>query len=56
MSVYATRDTVVHLNDRICQFRILENQPRMLFQTKTDEEFDKLTSLRGTGGFGSTGV
>lgn len=56
MSVYATRDTVVHLNDRICQFRVIENQPRILFQTKTDEEFDKLTSLRGTGGFGSTGV
>lgn len=56
MSVYATRDTTISMNDRICQFRIIENQPRILFQNKTDEEFDKLTSLRGTGGFGSTGV
>ena len=26
MPVYATRDTVVNVNDRICQFRIVENK------------------------------
>ena len=28
MPVYAVRDTVIHVNDRICQFRIFENEPR----------------------------
>ena len=32
MPVYATRDTVVNLNDRICQFRIMQNQPQIVFQ------------------------
>ena len=31
MPVYATRDTVIHQNDRICQFRIVENQPKITF-------------------------
>ena len=31
MPVYAVRDTEIHVNDRICQFRIMENQPRLLF-------------------------
>lgn len=50
MPVYATRDTVVHVNDRICQFRIMKNQPKI--------EFDEVEHLGGTtrGGFGSTGV
>lgn len=49
MPVYATRDTVVHVNDRICQFRIQEHQPRIVF--------DEVESLGGKnrGGFGSTG-
>jgi dUTP pyrophosphatase len=46
---YATRDTVVHVNDRICQFRIVENQPQICF-----EEVDELTGA-DRGGFGSTG-
>ncbi len=46
---YATRDTVVHANDRICQFRIVENQPRIIF-----EEADSLGG-ENRGGFGSTG-
>ena len=46
---YATRDTVVHVNDRICQFRIMENQPRIRF-----EEVDVLEG-ENRGGFGSTG-
>ena len=32
MPVYANRDTVVNLNDRICQFRIMQNQPQIVFQ------------------------
>ena len=50
MPVYATRDTVVHVNDRICQFRIQEHQPHIIFE--------EVESLGGAdrGGFGSTGV
>lgn len=49
MPVYAMRDTVIHVNDRICQFRIVENQPRIVF--------DEVDKLEGTdrGGHGSTG-
>ena len=47
--VYATRDTVIEVNDRICQFRIMENQPKL--------EFLECEHLSGPdrGGFGSTG-
>ena len=48
MPVYATRDTVVHVNDRIAQFRIMENQPRIVF-----EEVEHLGN-DDRGGFGST--
>ena len=47
---FATRDTVVHVNDRICQFRIVKNQPKILF-----EEVEQLGGVV-RGGFGSTGV
>ena len=49
MPVYATRDTVIELNDRICQFRIMKNQPTI--------DFVEVESLEGKtrGGFGSTG-
>ena len=50
MPVYATRDTVIRENDRICQFRIMENQPHILF-----EEVETLQN-DNRGGFGSTGV
>ena len=46
---YAVRDTVIHVNDRICQFRIMEHQPRITFV-----ETDSLGST-DRGGFGSTG-
>ena len=49
MPVYATRDTTVHVNDRICQFRIMKNQPVIRF-----EEKERLTG-EDRGGFGSTG-
>ena len=49
MPVYALRDTQIHLNDRICQFRIMENQPKILF-----DEVEHL-SHPDRGGHGSTG-
>lgn len=50
MPVYATRDTVIKENDRICQFRIVECQPEIEFkEVKKMEDPDR-------GGFGSTGV
>lgn len=50
MSVIAMRDTEIHKNDRICQFRIFEKQPNVTF---TISEY-----LRDNdrGGFGSTGT
>lgn len=49
MPVYAVRDTEIHVNDRVCQFRVMENQPAI--------EFEEVTALDDTdrGGFGSTG-
>ena len=49
MPVYATRDTVIHKNDRICQFRIMEHQPTIYF-----EEVEHLEG-KERGGFGSSG-
>lgn len=48
--VYAVRDTEVHVNDRICQFRIQKHQPRITF-----EEVESLDAP-ARGGFGSTGI
>ena len=45
----AMRDTVIHVNDRICQFRIMKHQPEISF-----EETEELTG-ENRGGFGSTG-
>ncbi len=49
MPVYATRDTVIEKNERICQFRIVKNQPKIVF-----EEVSSLNH-ENRGGFGSTG-
>jgi len=49
MPVYAVRDTQIHVNDRICQFRIMENQPKLSF-----EEVESLDN-EDRGGHGSTG-
>lgn len=49
MPVIAMRDTGIHVNDRICQFRIMKNQPQIQFN-----EVDKLAG-KDRGGFGSTG-
>lgn len=49
MPVIAMRDTTIHKNDRICQFRITQKQP--------DFEFTEVDCLdtKSRGGFGSTG-
>lgn len=49
MPVIALRDTEIHVNDRICQFRIFKNQPAI--------KFDEVSHLEGEdrGGFGTTG-
>ena len=49
MPVFAIRDTVIHVNDRICQFRIIKHQPEIIF--------NEMPSLTGEnrGGFGTSG-
>ena len=50
MPVIAVRDTEIQFNDRICQFRILKNQPEIVFrQVQHLPDKDR-------GGWGSTGV
>lgn len=48
--VYATKDTVIHKGDRICQFRINEHQPAF--------DFVEVQSLGNVDrdGFGSSGI
>lgn len=48
--VYALRDVTIRINDRICQFRIVENQPPI--------EFNEVKFLNSPdrGGIGSTGI
>ena len=50
LPVWATRDTSIPKGARICQFRIVRNQPRLAFRT--------VDHLDGPdrGGFGSTGI
>lgn len=47
--VYAMEDTEIHINDRICQFRIMLKQPNIQF-----EECEILENV-DRGGYGSTG-
>lgn len=49
MAALAMRDTVIHVNDRICQFRIMKHQPELEF-----EAVDVL-GHEDRGGHGSTG-
>ena len=49
LPVLAMRDTVIHKNDRVAQFRIMEHQPELVFEEGTLEGEDR-------GGFGSTGI
>ncbi len=46
----AERDTVINVNDRICQFRIIEHQPKIEFVA------DSLEDNADRGGHGSTGI
>ena len=50
MPVYATRNTVINVNDRICQFRIMPKMPVL--------DVEEVDNLEGPdrGGFGSTGA
>ncbi len=49
MPVYATRDTVINVNDRICQFRIMRSMPALkVIEVENLGEGNR-------GGFGSTG-
>ena len=50
MPAYAVRDTVIHVNDRICQFRIMKNQPPLAFVACEELEQEN------RGGHGSTGI
>lgn len=50
LPIYATRDAVIEVNDRICQFRIMERMPEITFR-----EVDALDP-QDRGGFGSTGT
>ncbi len=47
---YSLKETTIHKNDRICQFRIVENQPPIEFET-----VEHLNAV-DRGGFGSTGT
>ena len=47
---YAIEDTIIHKNDRICQFRVVEKQPKIVFVNVDKLEGDS------RGGFGSTGL
>lgn len=50
MPVYATRHTIIDKGDRVCQFRIVEKMPSVVF-----EEVNELKNP-DRGGHGSTGV
>ena len=49
MPVYATRDVTIEKGARICQFRIMKNQPQLHF-TRVEH-----LDAHDRGGFGSTG-
>lgn len=49
-NIIGIEGTFIHKGDRICQFRIMRNQPEIEF-----EEVELLEEV-GRGGFGSTGV
>ncbi len=50
MPAYAVRDTQIKINDRICQFRVMEKMPPV-----TIAEIDSMDT-ESRGGFGSTGM
>ena len=50
MPAYALRDTTIEFNHRICQFRIIKNQPTLVFDEVEEMEAED------RGGIGSTGT
>lgn len=48
--VLAMRDTEIHVNDRIAQFRIQKHQPRIVFEEVGERHGE------ARGGFGSSGI
>lgn len=50
MPVYAVRDTQIKMNDRICQFRVVEKMPPVTLEEVETMDADS------RGGFGSTGM
>ena len=50
MAVLATEDTFIEINSRICQFRIVKNQPKVILVAVDTLGNDS------RGGFGSTGT
>jgi dUTP pyrophosphatase len=50
MPVYATRNCIINVNERICQFRIMKHQEKIIFN-----EVSGLKNL-DRGGFGSSGI
>ena len=48
MPVLAVRDTHISFNDRICQFRIMENQPKIAFDEVVSLSSTVIHYLRGT--------
>lgn len=49
MPVYATRNVTIEKGSRIAQFRIMEQQPKIMFEESVLED-------KNRGGFGSTGI
>jgi len=50
MPIYATRESYIKKNDRVCQFRVVEKMPQILIT-----EVEHMTD-NPRGGFGSTGT
>lgn len=53
MPVYATRNTQIKKNERVCQFRITKKMPALDIISLTKDE---TLGNKNRGGFGSTGV
>jgi dUTP pyrophosphatase len=53
MPVYATRNTQIKKNERVCQFRITKKMPALEIIPLTADE---TLGNKNRGGFGSTGV
>ena len=50
MPAFALRDTVIEVNDRICQFRIFAHQPTLTFAETDDRKAIKTADFTGQSG------